>query len=235
MANKYLTFFLLLTAFCWLIFSSWKPGIESYIVQGKVQAINGSTAQAKIRYTQDKHNFNLEKMPSIDVTANGEFSGVINIAPHGPVYFFVEKEGYTPIRTIKSLNNLEGPNDIGSITISSLYTPPSYRQMQDEEYLPKLNLYEDICLNHLDTETPVNKIAYFEDLRRSDSCLEDPKTVVLSARINISGRAGKTAFFKLKKHQNGEAYIITEEPSSSPVSPAAPAKEDVFSEVRKYN
>ncbi|MDV7400363.1 hypothetical protein RZS08_53605, partial [Arthrospira platensis SPKY1] len=73
-------------------------------------------------------------MSEFDVTADGDFSAVINILSRGPVYFYILKEGYTPVRVVKTLKELKGMNDIGTVKIASLI-PSSlrYRNLLSEE------------------------------------------------------------------------------------------------------
>lgn len=225
MLNKYLLLLLAATGLCLIVLSSWKPRVESYIVTGKIEAINGSAAHAKIRYTQNEREYNPEKMHAIDVDADGAFSTVINVEVHGQVYFFVDKEGYALTRHPKILTDLKGANDIGVIATSSLYPPPSYRQLLDEELLPRLYLYEDVCLQRFDNDVSIGKIAFFENLRLLNSCSGDPDAAILSARINLNGRysSGKTAYFKLRKQENGEAFIV-EETAAPATSVPTPGK-----------
>lgn len=213
-AKKHLLFLgmVVLATVCWLVLSSWYPHFESFAVKGKVEALYGNTKETKIRYTQNENLTDLKKMYEFDVTANGDFSAIVNVASGGPVYFYVEKEGYTTSRIVKMLNKKSEYNDLGTIHISSLYGSLSYKQMQNETLLPKLSLYDDFCLNNLDDEVAVNKICYFDNLRLCGDCATlDPRFALLTARVNVNGKSGKPAYFKLQKLSNGDA-VIAEQP-----------------------
>lgn len=192
---------------CWVVFSSWRPQVESYSIYGEVNAIYGNVADAKIKYTQDEKETNLGRMKSLDVNADGKFAAVINILPRGSVYFWVDKEGYTPTRIVKTLGSSENNNNIGTIEISSLYDKLSYKQIQNEEFLPKLALFEDECLTLLDDEINVKNIMFFSDLKAADPCSSNGTIALLKARLNVNGKIGKDVFFELVKAENGEAFI----------------------------
>lgn len=217
-AKKHLLFLsvVVLATVCWLVLSSWYPHYESYAVKGKVEALYGNTKETKIRYTQNENLTDLKKMYEFDVTANGDFSAIVNVASGGPVYFYVEKEGYTTSRIVKMLKKQSDFNDLGTIHVSSLYGSLSYKQMQNETLLPKLSLYDDFCLTNLDDEVFVNKIFYFDNLRHCDDCTIDPKYALLTARVNINGRSGKPAYFKLQKLSNGDAVIAGQPMNTAP-------------------
>lgn len=210
-AKKPLFFLILTGVLCWAVFTSWRPQIESYAVKGKVVALYGNVANAKIKYTQDGRNMQFDEMKEIDVTAKGEFASVINIKPHGPVYFYVVKNGYTTARHQQILSNPDADNQISTISISSLHKGLSIRQKLNKEYAPTIELYRDGCLATLDEQVSINDIFYFENIRSMAKSVADcglkPNEARLSAKLNIAGMLTSNAFFKLTRRNSGEVLI----------------------------
>lgn len=222
MASKdYIIYLFLLIGCCWLLLSSWKDNKESFAVSGKVEAIYGNTANTRIFFTQDEKEKDLSRMKDFDVTSDGDFTAVINILSRGPVYFYVFKKGYTPIRIVETLKDPKRVNDIGTVRIASLVpSSPRYRHIVKKETRPLLPLYEDECLTRLDEQVRFDQIAYFDNLREVENCEDDNRYGVLSARISVDGELGGLAFFKVEKLPDGEAVIV----SSSPAPEDAKAK-----------
>lgn len=211
-AKKPLVILIVLGLTAWVVFTSWKPQIESYSINGKVKALYGTVANAKLKYTQDKDELDIDNMKEIDVTANGTFSSVINIKPHGPVYFYVVKDGYTTIRHKQILSNPNGNNRINEMKISSLHEGLSIKQKLNKKLAPKIGLYRDGCLAELDDKVSIHDIMYFENLQSlsESECSLKPGEARLSANINISGERAST-FFKLKR-LNGRMVITSPPP-----------------------
>ena len=210
-AKKPLIFIIFTGALCWAVFTSWRPQIESYAIKGKVVALYGDVANAKIKYTQDSRDMDFGKMKEIDVTAKGSFASVINIKPHGPVYFYVVKDGYTTARHQQILSNPDADNKINTISISSLHKGLSIRQKLNKEYAPTLELYQDGCLANLDEQVSINDIFYFENIRSLAksvaNCGLKPNEARLSAKLNIAGTITSNSFFKLTRRNSGEVLL----------------------------
>lgn len=199
--NKTLLILCVLCGFSWLLFTSLSPTVDSFPVEGVIEAWHGEVYGAKLRYTQDRNLTDVAQMKEIDVQADGRFSGVLNIRSYEMVYFYVVKDGYTISTAKKVLEKRNVANNIGTIHISSLYHPSIHG-------VPELAIYSDECLNSKEKQFKADNIV-FENLRvRSTACKQNPSSILLSAKLKVMGNShSNDAYFALQKQKNGQAFI----------------------------
>ncbi len=196
----------------WLITTAWQPHPDSFIVKGQIAAIKGQIANAKLKYTQSPNDFDFANMKSLDIRADGTFQGTVNIKPHGKVYFYVFKKGYTKAREVRVLK--EGDNDLGRINICKLFEQSGYRAMRQADCCPQLKLYKDECLTAYDDMVGLEEILYFEDIETlqldHSNCGQLKDALLLSAKLNLKGEEGPNAYFALELFN--QAHLHSAEP-----------------------
>ncbi len=215
--------FLATVGFCWILFTSLSPQQYSYSVTGEVEALTGSIANAKIKYTQNEADTDFDNMKALDVRANGTFSAVINVEAQGKVYFYLTKENYTTVQYEHVLTDQDRPNDLGEFKFSSLHQDLSYKQLSDPEAGPFVYLHHDEALTYLDDKVNVSEILYFTDIEKVTETTgegDEPDQVTLAAKVNRNGKKGrKTAYFSLELGETGEAFIADNRPATSSNAP----------------
>lgn len=205
----------------WLMTTAWQPHPDSFIVKGQIAAIKGKVANAKLKYTQNPNDFDFANMKSLDIRADGTFQGTVNIKPHGTVYFYVFKNGYTKAREARVLK--EGDNDLGRINICKLFEQSGYRAMRQADCCPRLKLYKDECLTAYDDMVGLEEILYFEDIEtlrlHNKNCGQLKDALLLSAKLNLKGEQGPNAYFALELFN--QAHLQSANPSA-PMAASGP-------------
>lgn len=210
--KKTLFYFLLsggLTVLVWLLLTSLHPPIDSYIIEGRVEALFGDPTYAKIKYTTDDRIADIRGLPEIDVLADGTFSSVINVARNSVVYFYAWKDGYSPARVQEVMQSTTQPNQVPILRITSLYQK-GYEHILEPDRQPLLPLYggqECPNLTRPVISPRVDKIQYFEDMRLLTACRIDQRAIVLKAKLGLNGFTGDDVFIVLDRMPDGQVVI----------------------------
>lgn len=208
MANVYKlipVFILVIAAF---LFMALHPKVESYRVVGKVETYDGNTEGLQVKYTQEKglSADEIEELPYLDVRANGEFKGVLNLKAGGIVYFYTHKKGYAPTNKSTILERSDKFINVGTLTTSLIQDKLSYKNLNGN--LP-ITIYKNKCLDEQEETLLMKDISYFKDLEiLNASCLPANSLNLYSAKLNYKGELGEEIYFGTYKKEDGSIALF---------------------------
>lgn len=201
MSRKLSLFFIpALILIAWLIFSALRPGIETYIIEGKLDVINGSPNEAVIYFTQEKGiPENLDELNKAVVRRSGTFATKFNGIPHKPAYLHVRKEGYTPIRATIVL---DAPDKIEKLNDALLITSLPYSETYNEFTASKEKLFvvafNDECLEQEKGRSPLHQVDFFEGLSLASGQCAKGKQNIFKAQLCITGHlSNRPSYFSI--------------------------------------
>lgn len=198
--KRSLFLFLVLAAFCWLVFSSLHPSVETYIIEGQVRVLDGAADNTRVYFTQEEAPPEPEAFDNLNkavVQSSGAFNTRFNAIPNKLAYVYVVKEGYT---TVRSEVMLAGPGQRiqlrEPLEITSLpYSRPFNDFVAEKEQLEVI-AYEDACLDNEWLRAPIDKVNFFEKVSFSAGyCQAGLTRDVFRANLCIDKKLYRTPSF----------------------------------------